>query len=165
LVDSAIKSAVSGFSELYGSRVGAQLVGVSAFPEIDESAKTAIVEKLPSDADFTTLPQIFLRNYESKDVKKFCNTLRETLDGFVIDCPEANSLYALRFGTLASNSTNSTSVSSSDIALYQISLWLTVALILALYAAIYGFVYMDTKYDNTLYTKFNPKAYGKGPAK
>jgi uncharacterized membrane protein YukC len=47
-------------------------------------------------------------------------------------------------------------VTDSDVQLYQISLWLTVALILALFFAVYALAFMENKKDSILYTRFNP---------
>eukprot|EP00475_Leptophrys_vorax_P012424 TRINITY_DN1885_c0_g1_i1.p1 TRINITY_DN1885_c0_g1~~TRINITY_DN1885_c0_g1_i1.p1 ORF type:complete len:523 (-),score=155.37 TRINITY_DN1885_c0_g1_i1:79-1647(-) len=165
LVDAAIKTALSGFAELYGARVGAQVVGVQS-PSIEDKIKDSVLSIFP-EASLSYLPLMYLRDQGMRKVSEVCSALRNVLEDYDVECPERRSLFVRHFGSLQSNSssTNST-VSSSDIALYQISLWLSVVLILTLYAAVYGFVYMDNKYDNTLYTKFNPKAYGKvGPAK
>jgi len=108
-------------------------------------------------------PNIYI-DTTNADLTDICRVLSIELgySGVDVYCPsfsDASSLLAptelLTMHTMATtSSTNSTT--TIRIANYQITLWLSIALVLTLLAAIYSLAFMSFKKDTLLYSTFNP---------
>lgn len=150
LIDSAITSVKERLSEVYQGRLSAQLLGISSsnFKEELDLAKN----KLSAIPDLTM--EFFPGFYASSAA--MCLKFRSLLKGnFDVFCPKFEMPKSSVQFEVLEVSTNGTvpRVTERQIAVYQISLWLTIVLILTLILSIYAFLYMDIRRDQILDTR------------
>jgi len=175
LVDAAVGKIVSQMSSLYPERAVIEIVLLGSHPSsrvpLDiRTVSNQLNRLLPQQSDLTHYyPNLYVdsdsnnnnNNNNNNDVSNICHILSIEMEqsGVEVFCPSysESSLLAtselLGVHTMATTSYNSSTI---RIANYQITLWISITLVLTVLAVIYSLAFMSFKKDTLLYSTFNP---------
>jgi len=180
LVDLAIGKILNQMSSLYSGRMVTEIILMGSHPSIRSPMDTRTVfaqlsRLLPNKYNNNNnnddnndmlkyYPNIYI-DTANTDLNDICRVLSMELSPSGVDvfCPSFSEASLLATTELLSNNpmhpmatASSTNTTTIRIANYQITLWLSITLVLTLLAAIYALAFMSFKKDTLLYSTFNP---------
>jgi len=175
LVDAAVGKIVSQMSSLYPGRSVVEIVLLGSHPSSRLSIDTRTVSSqlnrlLPRQTDVTHYyPNLYVDSDNTNsngvnDISTICRVLAIEMEQSGVDvfCPSYSdsSLLSttefLSLHPLATTTTTTTNSTTIRIANYQITLWISITLVLTVLAAVYSLAFMNFKKDTLLYSAFNP---------
>jgi hypothetical protein len=108
-------------------------------------------------------PALYVPTAQSQQTPEICSRLGAALSKSGIDafCPQAEAISMIMMGASASAAAapkpnNGTGPTSTEIARYQIALWVSILLVVAVFVAVTSIMFMSFKKDTLLYGSFNP---------
>jgi hypothetical protein len=161
LLDQAVPALVDRFAALYNDRLVAEIVVLGGERQPFSANVIATLERvMPTEVSDAFFPAVYA-SQSGVDVQAVCAALRTEFSGNKearVVCQEQKASFLSTgeqlFQTAAA--TAAAAPSEADIATYQIVLWSSVGLVLALALAINLLCSMENKQDTMLYSRFNP---------
>jgi len=160
ILDLAIPSIMSRVNEVYNGRVVTELVLLSSSSVLPRDPSPALREQisrfLPGEEGYGTyFPSFYVSNAYGNTI---CQLLSGDLRtyGYEAYCPDSF-IATKQFSTILTTGYNSNSSSSTTTVMhYQITLWISILLVLMVLFAVYSLAFMSFKKDTLLYSTFNP---------
>lgn len=163
VLDSAVSELMNTLNGAYSGRLAHQIIFLGSSPtaklnnnkQLKKVVFGLIHHDIVSKENFDKyFPSLYLDR--SSDFALVCNNLVNSLnvEGYKVYCFDKveEEAYFNHYGIRASNDTG-----NSDAAIFQITLWSSVLLILVVYAAIYSLFAMDVGADSLLYRLTTPR--------
>jgi len=161
LLDQAVPALVDRFAALYDDSLVAEIVVLGAERQPFSSNVIATLERvMPTEVSDAFFPAVYA-SQAGVDMQAVCAALRSEFNGNKearVVCQQQQASFLSTDAQLfqAAAATANAAPSEADIATYQIVLWSSVGLVVALALAINLLCSMENKQDTMLYSRFNP---------
>jgi len=147
-------------SARYGRRIFASVLFLQSTSAVIAPDVLTVVKSHIINVPFEQLlPYIYLKEEDKQRSVQICEDVKDSANKFNVFClpSTAEHINLLRYietfnlENTSTNSTNNTIITPAQVAIFQITLWFSIALGLVVIAAVYAIMIMDVGKDSIIY--------------
>jgi len=160
ILDSVLTKMYGEISARYGRRIFASVLFLQSTSAVIAPDVLTVVKSHIINVPFEQLlPYIYLKEEDKQRSVQICEDVKDSANKFNVFClpSTAEHINLLRYietfnlENTSTNSTNNTIITPAQVAIFQITLWFSIALGLVVIAAVYAIMIMDVGKDSIIY--------------